>query len=91
MATTFIRHVAMVGPHSKRVAHAFKMAQSKNFLESVLLYMELAEMGVPTSSLNAGLIMDKYPILQASDSYFASDVKHSTDEEFDLNKYLAYN
>jgi len=83
----------MVGPHSKRVAQAFKLAKSKNqVLMSVLMYMELAEMGVPAASLNAGLILDKYPILEASESYFASDVKHEDQTtEFDLNKYLAYN
>ena len=84
----------MFGPHSKRVAQAFKHAKSKNhMLQSVLMYMELAEMGVPAASLNAGLILDKYPILEASDSYFASDIVHddSTPSEFDLNKYLAYN
>ena len=34
-------------------------------MKAALIYMELAEMGIPTATLNVGLLLDKYQVFDA--------------------------
>lgn len=61
-------------------------------MKATLLYMELAEMGLSTAMLNAGLLLEKYNVFDSTKSFFAANVKHpSSPKQFNINKYLAFN
>ena len=63
-------------------------------MRATLIYMELAEMGIGTAMLNAGLLLEKYDVFDYSKSYLSMDVRrHDTNEKkpLNLNKFLAFN
>lgn len=71
LANTFIRHVAEVGEITQNLKTAYNLMTKGKILQATMMYMELADSGLPTAMLNAGILLNKYNVFPQEYSYLA--------------------
>ena len=54
-------------------------------MQAAINYIELAEAGISTAQLDAGLVLDKYKVF--GETYYSKDL----DKPVEMNSYLAFN
>jgi predicted RNA binding protein with dsRBD fold (UPF0201 family) len=90
VAIAFFKHVLTVGEESQNMKHAYNLVAGDHFIEAAMVYMELAEMGYGTASLNLALLLEKNEVFDTDRTLLGELAKKELGPDFDINKQVAF-